>query len=126
MTVQGLEHPQPILKNEDRMVLWRDASGAMRIGTSRISLDLVVEQYENGMTPEEIVQAYDTLWLADVYQAIGWFLAHRKEFADYFEGRRREAEQLRSEIEGVRPPVTREQLTERRRVQESHHAATGE
>jgi len=47
-----------------------DASGAIRIGESRITLDLIVEQYENGMTAEEIAQAYDTLALADVRAAI--------------------------------------------------------
>lgn len=42
----------------------------MRIGKSRITLALIVEEYENGMTPEDMVRAYDTLNLADVYGAI--------------------------------------------------------
>src|SRR5713226_4746198 len=44
-----------------------DEGGAVRVGKTRISLDLIVEQYENGMTPEDMVRAYDTLMLADVY-----------------------------------------------------------
>jgi uncharacterized protein (DUF433 family) len=43
-----------------------DDGGAVRVGNSRISLDLIVEQYESGMTPEEMVRAFDTLVLADV------------------------------------------------------------
>jgi uncharacterized protein (DUF433 family) len=43
-----------------------DDGGAVRVGNSRTSLDLIVEQYEYGMTPEEMVRAYDTLGLADV------------------------------------------------------------
>ena len=35
-----------------------DEGGAVRIGNSRINLDLTVEQYENGMTPEDMVRAY--------------------------------------------------------------------
>ena len=45
-------------------------SGTIRVGNSRIQFDLVVEQYENGMTPEDMVRAYDTLALADVYAVI--------------------------------------------------------
>src|SRR5438045_8493479 len=48
--------------------------GAVRIGDSRISLDIIVEQYENGMSPEEIVRAYDTLQLPDVYAAVAYYL----------------------------------------------------
>jgi uncharacterized protein (DUF433 family) len=47
--------------------------GVWRVGNSRISLDLIVEQYENGMTPEEIVRAYDTLGLADVHATIDYY-----------------------------------------------------
>jgi uncharacterized protein (DUF433 family) len=42
-----------------------DEGGVIRVGESRISLDLVVEQYENGMTPEDVVRDYDSLRLAD-------------------------------------------------------------
>jgi hypothetical protein len=42
---------------------------AVRVGNSRISLDLIVEQYENGMMPEEMIRAYDTLVLADVIRS---------------------------------------------------------
>jgi hypothetical protein len=40
-----------------------DAGGVVRVGDGRITLDLVVEQYENGMTQENMVRAYDTLVL---------------------------------------------------------------
>ena len=56
-----------------------DEGGTVRVGASRISLDLVVEQYENGMTPEDMVRAYETLVLADVHAAIAYYLQHRDE-----------------------------------------------
>jgi uncharacterized protein (DUF433 family) len=59
--------------------------GALRVGTSRISLDLVVEQYENGMTPEDMIRAYDTLGLADVHAVIAYYLRHRDDVLDYEE-----------------------------------------
>ena len=63
----------------------------MRIGQSRINLDLVIEQYENGETPEELVRSYDTLVLADVYAVISYYLRHRDEVQAYLKGRKEEA-----------------------------------
>jgi uncharacterized protein (DUF433 family) len=84
-----------------------DEGGADRVGNSRISLDLVVEQYESGVTPEDMVRAYDTLVLADVYGVIAYYLRHRDEVRAYLKRRAEEAEALRAKIEGERPRVTR-------------------
>jgi uncharacterized protein (DUF433 family) len=43
----------------------------------------VVEQYENGMAPEDLVRAYDTLDLADVHAVIAYYLRHREEVRAY-------------------------------------------
>jgi uncharacterized protein (DUF433 family) len=81
--------------------------GVIRIGTSRISFDLLVEQYENGMTPEDLVRAYDTLELTDVYAAIGYYLKHREEVQADLKRRTDEAGQLRARIEQGRPHAIR-------------------
>ena len=103
-----------------------DEGGAVRVGNSRISLDLVVEQYENGMTPEDMVRAYDTLVLADVYAAISYYLRHRNEVRTYLKGREEEAQALRAKIETERPRVSREELLARRSVREKDHAPIGQ
>jgi uncharacterized protein (DUF433 family) len=102
-----------------------DAGGAVRVGTSRVSLDLVIEQYENGMTPEDMVRAYDTLTLADVYAVIGYYLRHRKEVLAYLKQRQEEFQTLREQIEADRPRVTREELM-RRSVREKADAPSGQ
>src|SRR5438552_3384619 len=83
----------------DRLPLRVDERGAVRVGKSRVSLDLVVEQYENGMTPEGMVRAYDTLVLADVHAVIAYYLRHREEIRTYLKRRAAEAEALRAKIE---------------------------
>src|SRR5438445_6156205 len=85
-----------------------DEGGVIRVGKSRISLDLVVEQYENGMTPEDMVRAYDTLVLADVHAVIAYYLRHRDGVRAYLKRRAAEAEALRAKIETERPRVSRE------------------
>ncbi len=110
----------------DPLPLQVDEGGAVRIGKSRITLDLVVEQYTNGMPPEEMVRVYDTLVLADVYAVIAYYLRHRDEVQTYLKKRKEEAETLRAKIESERPRVGRGELLARRSAIEKDHAQTGQ
>jgi uncharacterized protein (DUF433 family) len=106
-------NPQPPLLHVDRPSLCVDETGVIRVGRSRITLDLVIEQYENGMTPEELVQAYDTLDLADVHGAIAYYLRHRADVRAYMARREQEAKVLRAAIEEKLPPLSRSELKAR-------------
>lgn len=74
-----------------------DRDGVVRVGGTRVTLDTLVEMYESGASPEEIVQAYDTLRLADVHSTISYYLRHRREVQDYLSQRRGRAAQVREE-----------------------------
>ncbi len=113
-------------RHADRPPLRVDEGGAVRVGNSRISLDLIVEQYENGMTPEDMVRAYDTLVLADVHDVIAYYLRHRAEVRAYLKRRVEEAEALRAKIETERPRISREELLARRRAAEKDNAPVGQ
>src|SRR5262245_41035335 len=102
-----------------------DGGGAVRVGKSRISLDLIVEQYENGMAPEDMVRDYDTLVLADIHAVIASYLRHRTEVWAYLKRRAEEAEALRAKIVAERPRVSPEELLARRSAREKADAPTG-
>jgi uncharacterized protein (DUF433 family) len=112
--------------NSERPPLRVDEGGAVRVGKSRVSLDLVIEQYEHGMTPEEMVRAYDTLVLADIHSVIAYYLRHRDEVRAYLKRRAEEAEALQAKIESERPRVAAEELLARRSAREKDHAPTGQ
>jgi uncharacterized protein (DUF433 family) len=78
--------------------LREDESGALRVGKSRVLLDLVIGSFEDGATPEAIVQQYSTLALGDVYAVIAYYLRHRDEVQAYMERREELARQVEHEI----------------------------
>lgn len=118
--------PNGLPLHADRPPLRVDEGGAVRVGKSRVSLDLVVEQYENGMTPEGMVRAYDTLELADVHAVIAYYLRHREEVRAYLMRREAEAAALQAKIEAEHPRVSREELLARRNAREKADAPTGQ
>ena len=87
----------------DPVPLRADERGGLRVGDSRILLDLVVDEYHNGTDPEGMVRAYPTLDLADVYAVIAYYLRHRQELDEYLRGREAEAAELRRQIESQQP-----------------------
>ena len=83
----------PILK-ADPLPLRMDEHGAIRVGNSRITLDILVEDLESGASPDEITQSYDTLERADVYAVVAYYLRHKAEWLAYFTRREEEAPEI--------------------------------
>ena len=62
-----------------------DQSGTIRVGKSKVLLELVINSFIDGASPETIVQRYDTLSLSDVYLTIGYYLKHQQEVDVYLQ-----------------------------------------
>jgi uncharacterized protein (DUF433 family) len=76
-----------------------DAAGAVRVGDSRVLLELVIRAFQDGATPEAIVQRYSTLLLSDVYSVIAYYLRHRNVVEEYLARREEQADNVRQAIE---------------------------
>lgn len=76
-----------------------DESGAYRIGDSRILLELVIQAFEDGGTPESIVEQYPTTTLSDIYAVIAFYLRHRQDVAAYLREREVLAAAVQRKIE---------------------------
>ena len=57
--------------------------GVFRVGNSRVLLELVLDAFKRGESPEAIVRSYRTLRLADVYAVISRYLANPASFDEY-------------------------------------------
>lgn len=81
-----------------------DKGGVLRVGGTRVSLDSVLVAFHDGATPEEIVQQYDVLSLADVYAVISYYLENQPAIDSYLAARRIQREEIRREVEASHTP----------------------
>lgn len=59
----------------------------VRVGHTRVTLDVLLDAFALGDSPETIVSAFETLDLTDVYTVIGYYVRHRTEIDAYLEQR---------------------------------------
>jgi hypothetical protein len=65
-----------------------------RLVGSRVSLDSIVYDWRNGLSPESIVENFRTLTLEQVYGAITYYLAHQAEVDTHLQQQREKFETL--------------------------------
>lgn len=101
---------------DDRPPLRTDEDGVVRVGATRVTLDVVIEAFHEGLTAEEIQQQYPALDLHDVYAALAYYLRHRDEVTRYLVAQEREREAARAEIDRrIDRSALRERLLARKR-----------
>src|SRR5262245_13862587 len=79
--------------------LYRDETGALRVGSSRVLLELVIRAFQDGATAETIAERYPAATLADIYAVIAYYLRHRGEIEAYLAEREQRAKEVRQRIE---------------------------
>jgi uncharacterized protein (DUF433 family) len=90
--------------------LWTDDNGKIRIGGTRVLLELVIHAFQQGETAESIIDSYPTLKLAEVYAVIAYYLTHRAEVDQYMRQAADAAAKIRSGVEAEYTQETRERL----------------
>jgi hypothetical protein len=98
--------------------LWEDPPGVFRVGKSSVLLELVINAFKRGESPEGIVRSYRTLRLVDVYSVISHYLSNPVPFEDYLRRCEAEAEVQRRKLEaaGMSRGVSKEELLARART----------
>lgn len=83
----------------DTAPLCIDERGVVRVGSSRVPLEVVVRAFLEGLSAEEIADRFDALSLADVYAALGYYLRWREEVDAYIRERERQVGEAWQELE---------------------------
>jgi uncharacterized protein (DUF433 family) len=100
--------------------LWEDPPGVLRVGKSRVLLELVIHAHQQGESPAGIVEMYRTLEIGDVFAVIAYYLAHRAQVDEYLRECDEKAKSLRRTIEASqRSGPTKEELLARARTKGS-------
>lgn len=86
--------------------LQTDQDGRIRIGGTRVLLELVIHAFRQGESAEGIVESYSSLKLADVYAVLAYYLTHRAEVDAYVRESDEEADRIQREIEANYLPET--------------------
>ena len=92
-----------------------NADGVAYIGQTRVRLETIIIAFRQGDSPEQIVDSFAVLSLADIYAVIAYYLNHRAEVEAYLQAQSEQGESIRQEIEANRPDMLslRERLIER-------------
>jgi uncharacterized protein (DUF433 family) len=98
----------------------QDEDGVLRVGDTRVLLDLVVHAFDDGASCENIVDRCPSLSLANAYGAVAFYLNNREYVDEYLAERERDAQEIRRKIEASQP------MTEIRRRLEARRAASEE
>lgn len=69
---------------------YQTSKGGWRVTGSRVSLDSIIHAHREGPTPAEIVRAFPTLTLEQVYGAVAFYLHHRLVLDAYMESQQQQ------------------------------------
>ena len=86
--------------------------GTIRVTGSRVSLDSIIHEYQQGASAEQIHESFPSLKLADIYAVISYYLNHREVVDEYLEQQAAKAEAIRQRVES--DPHHQARITEMR------------
>ncbi len=84
--------------------LYETEQGGIRIQGTRVSLDSVIAYFNQGYSAEDLVRAFDTLKLRDVYVVIAYYLDNKEVVDAYMKRQQEKGEEIRRKFEALSPP----------------------
>ena len=93
---------------------WED--GTIRIGSSRVLLDLVVHHFKQGATAEQIQHSFPSLTLREVYGAIYYYLEHTEDVETYLADQEKQAEEIERTARSAQVTTCPQKRLEERRA----------
>lgn len=78
---------------------WED--GSIRVGGTRLLIDMIVDAHNRGESPETIYEAFPSKYysIADIYAVIAYYLSHKAAIDKHLADGEREAEMVWKKIE---------------------------
>lgn len=104
-----------VLKKE-QVPLHLDKHGTVRVIGSRVTLDTIVAFFEQGESPQDIVDSFSALELANVYAIVSYYLKNKSAVHAYLREREKKAKAMRKKVQAhSNPRGMKKQLLSRSR-----------
>jgi uncharacterized protein (DUF433 family) len=98
--------PMSLVLERETPPLLEDPTGAIRVGSSRVLLEIVIRAFQDGASPESIVHRYSSLSLSDVYNVIGYYLRHQDTVEEYLHQREQMAESVQQKLSEIQTDLS--------------------
>jgi uncharacterized protein (DUF433 family) len=98
--------PMSLVLERETPPLEEDATGAIRVGNSRVLLETVIRAFQDGASPESIVHRYSSLTLSDAYNVIGYYLRHQDTVEVYLHQREQLAGSVQRKLSEIQPDLS--------------------
>ena len=95
------------------LTAWDD--GTIRVGSSRVLLELVIHHFKQGSTAEQVRHSFPSLTLREVYGAIDYYLEHIEEVETYLLGQEKRGEETEQMIRHTAAATCLQKRLEERR-----------
>ena len=82
-----------------------ERNGGLYVKGTRVSLESVVIRFQQGASPDNIVQSFPTLKLSQVYGTIAYYLENEKVINDYLAEGERELERASVPLRETNPDL---------------------
>ena len=87
-----------IVERTLELPLRTDPDGIIRVGGTRVPLESVLHQYQEGATAEQIQESFPTLLLSDVYKAIPYYLERPNQIDAYLIRQEKRERELKTKL----------------------------
>jgi len=88
-----------VLETTQNVPLTLTENGTIRVTGSRVTLESVVYQYQQGSSAGAILESFPALKLADIHAVICYYLNHREQVDGYLHDQEKKARTVREDIE---------------------------
>jgi len=93
---------------------WND--GTIRVGSTRVLLELVIHQFKQGSTAEQIQHSFPSLTLREVYGAVYYYLEHTADVEEYLTTQETQAQVQERTVREAQVSTTLQKRLEERRA----------
>jgi uncharacterized protein (DUF433 family) len=84
---------------------YEDAHGTLFVRNTTIPLEYVIHTFQQSNRPQDIVEQFDALEVADVYAVLAYYFANRERIEDYLVQQGEKAQAIRQRLEAQKPEM---------------------